>query len=108
MDSADIYAIVQLGIIGLSAVILIIGVCISGPFVASYWYKTRRAEVDGTLKQAMIERGMTAEQICAVIEAGDGRKPERPTQTSNVNDWREWANDWKDWAHRWKNRRAKA
>jgi hypothetical protein len=107
MDSSDIYAIVQLGIIGTGAALLIIGGCISGPFIARYWYKARRAELDSSLKQAMIERGMTAQQICAVIEASDERKPERPPAAAPANEWKEWANDWRDWANRWKNRRAK-
>ena len=51
-----------------------IGVVI--PFIAHYWYKTRRAEMELSLKQAMVERGMSAEEICAVVEAGQGGKPE--------------------------------
>jgi hypothetical protein len=107
MDNSEIYAIVQLGIIGAAAALLILGVAISGPFIARYWYKARRAEMDAGLKQAMIERGMTAQQICAVIEASDDRKPERPPEPVAANEWKEWANDWKDWAHRWKGRRSK-
>jgi hypothetical protein len=54
--------------------VVAIGVVI--PFIAHYWYKTRRAEMELSLKQAMVERGMSAEEICAVIEAGQGGKNE--------------------------------
>jgi hypothetical protein len=111
MDSSDIYSIVQLGIIGTAVLTLIIAAAISGPFMARYWYKARRAEMDSSLKQSMIERGMTAEQICAVIQATDEAKPvpppERPSPSAAANDWREWAHEWRDWAHRWKGRRSK-
>jgi hypothetical protein len=107
MDDSIVYSIVQLGIIGGGAALLIIGLCIAGPFMARYWYKARKAELDSSLKQAMIERGMTAQQICAVIEASDERTPERPAPPASANEWKEWANDWKDWANRWKNRRAR-
>jgi hypothetical protein len=108
MDSSDIYSIVQLGIIGAAVMLLIIGAAISGPFMARYWYKTRRAELESSLKQAMIERGMNAQEICAVIGAGEERKPERPPIPGAGNDWKEWAHEWKDWAHRWKGRRSRA
>jgi hypothetical protein len=107
MDSSDIYAIVQLGIIGTAVGLLIIGASIAGPFMARYWYKTRRAELDSALKQSMLERGMTAQQICAVIEASEDRKAEPPPVPVTVNEWKDWANDWRDWAHRWKARRSK-
>jgi hypothetical protein len=110
----DVYNIVQLGIIGAAVLTLIIGAAISGPFMARYWYKARRAEMESTLKQSMIERGMTAEQICAVIQATDEPKPqpqpqppERPSASAPPNDWREWAHEWRDWAHRWKGRRSR-
>jgi hypothetical protein len=108
MDSNDVYSIVQLGIIGGAVVLLIIGVCISAPFVVRYWYNARRAELDAALKQSMLERGMTAEQICAVMGAGEvERKPEPPRPPETPNDWKEWANDWRAWAHRWKGRRSR-
>jgi hypothetical protein len=109
MDNAEVYAIVQLGIIGGAVALLIVGGAISGPFIARYWYKARRAEMELSLKQSMIERGMTAQQICAVIEAGEERKPPEPPRIRELpNDWKEWANDWKDWAHRWKGHKSKA
>jgi hypothetical protein len=37
---------------------------------AYYWQKVRREEVRAGLKRAMLERGMSAEEIRIVIEAG--------------------------------------
>lgn len=37
--------------------------------VAGYWSKVRRIEVEAGLKQDMIERGMSAEEIERVIRA---------------------------------------
>jgi hypothetical protein len=108
MDSSDIYSIVQLGIIGLAAIMLIVGTAISGPILLRFWYKARRSEMGLALKQSMIERGMTAEQICAVMEAGEERKTPPPQMPPQVNDWKEWANDWRQWAHCWKGRRTRA
>jgi hypothetical protein len=118
MESADIYSIVQLGIIGLCVILAIVGGCISGPFIARYWYMSRRVEMETALKQSMLERGLTAEQICAVIGSSEEKKPEQPQVAANserpcpppppnVNDWKQWANEWRDWAHHWKGRRAR-
>jgi hypothetical protein len=40
--------------------------------VAYFWYKVRSEEVRTGLKRAMIERGMSGEEIRIVIEAGTG------------------------------------
>ncbi|MFL5339645.1 MAG: hypothetical protein ACJ8F7_05700 [Gemmataceae bacterium] len=37
--------------------------------VAYFWYKVRRDETVASLKRELSDRGMTAEEICAVIEA---------------------------------------
>ena len=37
------------------------------PSVASYWHSLRKAEVEVGLKQQMVERGYSAEEILAVI-----------------------------------------
>jgi hypothetical protein len=58
----------------LMVVAITIGVVI--PFVAHYWYRLRRAEMELSLKQAMVERGMSAAEICAVVEAGESGKSE--------------------------------
>jgi hypothetical protein len=39
------------------------------PTISFYWYKIRRAEMDTALKQDMLERGMSAEEIKTVLEA---------------------------------------
>ena len=105
----DAYRITELVVIGSVVALSVVSVCISAPFVVRFWYKARRAEMELSLKQSMIDRGMTAQQICAVIYAGDGRRVERerPCPPATPNDWKEWAHEWKDWAHRWKARRAR-
>jgi hypothetical protein len=37
--------------------------------VGYFWYKLRRDEMLTSLKRDLSDRGMTAEEICAVIEA---------------------------------------
>jgi hypothetical protein len=65
-------------IIGLLAVAggLLIGL-ICGPtaIIADYWHKIRRVETEAALKQDMLSRGMSAEDIQTVIDAGsDGSR----------------------------------
>jgi hypothetical protein len=60
---------------------MVIGICVAGPFVAKYWYKARRSEMELGLKQAMVERGMSAAEICSVIEAGEGSKADEEHET---------------------------
>jgi hypothetical protein len=57
-------------------VFLVVGLCIAAVFAAHYWYKLRRAEMELSLKHAMVERGMSAAEICAVIESGHSGKPD--------------------------------
>ncbi len=56
-------------IIGLAAVI---GGCICGlaAIVMGIWLELRKAEIAGKLKQDMLERNMSAEDIRVVLEAG--------------------------------------
>jgi hypothetical protein len=56
--------------------ILVSGLTVAIIFVAHYWHKVRRAELELSLKQTMVERGMTAEEICAVVESGHSGKPD--------------------------------
>ncbi len=35
------------------------------------WYKLRKAEIDASLKQDMLNRGMSAEEIKTILEAAD-------------------------------------
>jgi hypothetical protein len=43
--------------------------------IAYYWYEMRRTETDAALKQEMLGRGMSAEDIQTVLEAGSGERP---------------------------------
>jgi hypothetical protein len=56
----------------LIALVSIVGGLICGTIVlvASYWRKIRQAEIDAKLKQDMLDRGMTPEEIRIVVEAG--------------------------------------
>jgi hypothetical protein len=44
------------------------------PSIAYYWYKIRKAELDHELKREMIQRGMSAEEICQVMRASSRRE----------------------------------
>jgi hypothetical protein len=107
MDSADIFSVVLLGIIGGVAALLIVGASISAPFVMRYWYQARRSEMELGLKQAMIERGMTAQQICAVIESTEGRPGNPPRPPITPANWKEWAHNWREWVNAAKERKEK-
>ena len=41
--------------------------------VAYYWHKLQKAELEASLKQEMIQRGMSADEIERVIQASSGR-----------------------------------
>jgi hypothetical protein len=47
------------------------------PWLAHYWYKARKAELDASLKQEMLHRGMTAAEIVQVLEASSDGKPRK-------------------------------
>jgi hypothetical protein len=47
---------------------------VASPTIAYYWFKARRVELELTLKRELAERGMSAAEICAVVEAGTNRK----------------------------------
>ena len=53
-----------------------------------YLQKTRQAELDASLKHAMLERGMSAEEIKMVLEATTGRKPRKRACAREGIDWR--------------------
>jgi hypothetical protein len=51
--------------------------------VAYYWYKARKAELEASLKQQMIERGMSAEEIVKVLRGSAAPdKPDAGTSAS--------------------------
>ena len=48
------------------------------PWIANYWWRIRKSEIDAQLKQQMLERGMSAEEIQMVLSASTrdaARKP---------------------------------
>ena len=46
------------------------------PVLCHYWWKARRDEFDAGLKQSMIDRGMSADEIERVLRAPSGGMPE--------------------------------
>ena len=44
-------------------------ICVIPP-IAHYWWKIRKMETEAALKQEMIQRGMSAEDIQKVLDAG--------------------------------------
>jgi hypothetical protein len=47
----------------------IVLICIV-PTICNYWFKVRRHELDVELKHSLVERGMSADEIVRVLEAG--------------------------------------
>lgn len=56
----------------LIALVSIVGGLICGTIVliASFWRRIRQAEIDAKLKQDMLDRGMSPEEIRIVVESG--------------------------------------
>jgi hypothetical protein len=48
-------------------------ICAAVPVIAHYWYRIRRAELDAILKQEMLARGLSADEIERVLRADSGR-----------------------------------
>jgi hypothetical protein len=59
----------------LIAVVAIVGGMIFGALVMAgeFWHRIRKAEIMARLKQDMLDRGMTPDEIRTVIEAGSGK-----------------------------------
>jgi hypothetical protein len=52
------------------------------------WSKIRQAEIDGALKQDMLQRGMSAADIQMVLEASSqGRPGKRGCGAANTKNW---------------------
>jgi hypothetical protein len=60
----------------MAAVFLVIGLTVVGSLFVHYWFKLRREEIRAGLKQAMLDRGMSAYEIRTVIEAGSDPLPD--------------------------------
>ena len=54
-------------VVGLGLLIPIFGIVFGT--TTNYLARVRQAELDASLKQEMLQRGMSAEEICMVIEA---------------------------------------
>jgi hypothetical protein len=54
------------------------------PSICSAWSRARRHELDTQLKDSMIARGMSADEIVRVLDAG--KKPASPGQSSRSSD----------------------
>jgi hypothetical protein len=50
-----------------AGVLIVLGTTLSG-----CWLKAKKVALDADLKREMIERGMSADEICRVIEARSG------------------------------------
>lgn len=59
---------------------LLVSTCFIVWIVAHYWRKTREAGYNARLKQLMIERGMSAEEIERVLSAGGGNEVRQALQ----------------------------
>jgi hypothetical protein len=54
--------------------------------VAYYWHKIHKTEVEAALKQEMIQRGMSADEIERVLRAtASGKSPIPPDSRSSLN-----------------------
>ncbi len=62
--------------IGLEAVVAVF-ICVMTIIIARYWCKIRQADNLAKLKSDMINRGMSAEEIRAVLEVGTQSSLER-------------------------------
>jgi hypothetical protein len=62
-------------LIGLLLIVecLVFGIAV---VIAICWYKLRNAEIAARLKQDMLDRGMSAEEIKTVLEAGSKTSPQ--------------------------------
>ena len=59
------------GIVSIGAILLVVVV----PVVAGVWYSLRVKQWEMSLKHAMLERGMSADEIKTVLEASAKAKP---------------------------------
>ena len=59
------------GVIGLFSVVGGL-LCGTVAIIMCFWHKTRKLEITAALKQDMLNRGMSADDIQAVIESGAG------------------------------------
>ncbi len=53
------------------ATLSIVAICLLAPIIGICWYKVHKTNAMIALKQDMLDRGMSAEEIKMVLEAGD-------------------------------------
>ena len=68
-------------------IVLFVGLALVGitAIVAHYWRAVRQAEMDTALKQDMLKRGLSVEEIERVLRASE-RPPEEPAKPDPVSD----------------------
>jgi hypothetical protein len=60
----------------LIALVSILGGLVCGVLMLAgdYWHRIRKAEINAKLKQDMLDRGMSAEEIRTVLDAGTNKR----------------------------------
>ena len=48
--------------------------------VAHFWYKARHDDIEAALKQEMIQRGMSAQEIVQILQASMGEDPKKRSE----------------------------
>jgi hypothetical protein len=71
----------MLGLCALAAIVIV--ACTLIVFVTDYLRKTQQASIDAYLKQEMISRGMSADEIKAVLEASSDGEATRLALANN-------------------------
>ena len=66
MTSIPLLAEMDAAAVGIAFWVCIMLICVV-PSVAYYWQKTREAELNAALKQEMVARGYSADEILAVV-----------------------------------------
>jgi hypothetical protein len=64
----------------------ILCITVGVPTIGHYWCKNRKNELDTALKQDMVERGMSAEDIKTVLEASSHKVAKSGTRRSLRDD----------------------
>jgi hypothetical protein len=55
------------------------------PYLAHYWYKARKAELEASIKLEMLQRGMSADDIVRVLQAPIKHEAEdSPSRTAEL------------------------
>jgi hypothetical protein len=53
------------------ATLSIVAICLLAPIIAICWYKVHKTNTTAALKQDMLNRGISAEEIKMILEAGN-------------------------------------